>query len=1013
MKKNLLGLAVLLLFFNFLHAQKHLILNTTGYGFDRNAFNGVNPEQWTYIQKFTNLTYNGQDASPTAIRLHIQWEQYEPTLGSYNGTKLAQAIAAIVALKPGMKVALHFAYMRPGAINDSYFAENEIAKIYDGTKVQKDIAYTCPSLFSPTAKAKFYAMVDNAMAAVSAHYSNILYVTLGNASAEEYHIPHFEKNGQLYPGFYEQAALDSWRNDYLTCRYPGQSSVTWDGTTYTIATAPSFFGGEWGGWNNGQHGREYQRFGAWGEMKFFTGFRDIVKSKSSSLKVIYFVSHFGSSPGSYLTLTNATLPRALNESDGIYSSDNYERKYLVSDVIKGTNMNKIAGIEFDPVDLGQQENPMVVGINPNAAMEGFVRAYKHGVDYVHLAMHFHDPEIQQVAPAMAHIRANYVNGSYVAPARQPSIAESIVPKIWTGADMFSPAWAAAGGNNWASSDLNPRSIAMNDDGYWENVWSCGTVNPCDFTPSVSTSNANPQPNTSITLTASATGQNTGITYTWSQNGLSGTGTTRTFNAPSTPGTYSYTVTASKTNCTSKTATVQITVPTQSGGTGCVVNKVRLQFRNSGDCCMSRLVGAKIQGSNNGSTWTDLYTFTGNGTGSFQDFAFSNTTSYSSARFVASSTGWGELRELEFYNGTTKLTGTTFGTDNYANAFDGNTATEWHAPTTPGPNNYAGMNFTGCSTPPACDFNMSASASPSSVTVSGTVNLSYTCSGANCTGVTYAWSGQGISGNQSPKAITAPATVGSYVYTITASKTGCANKTATATVTTSSGSSTYSQCKEAESMTGTGAITSDPNASNNQTRGEQSNYNHYVDYTLTSVPTAGTYYVTLRYYSSAAPTVGVQVNSGGTQTLNLPNSGSWNIVWADYQFSVNLNAGNNTIRISGTGGGSCRQDRICVSHTSGSPAMLGVDPAEINTLKALSVLPNPNNGIFQTDFYLEKGKKATIIISDLQGRIIYRQSVIGQGQHREKINLMNKASGTLLLQLQSVEGTQLKKISIAR
>ncbi|MBO9573394.1 MAG: hypothetical protein J7497_14480, partial [Chitinophagaceae bacterium] len=62
--------------------------------------------------------------------------------------------------------------------------------------------------------------------------------------------------------------------------------------------------------------------------------------------------------------------------------------------------------------------------------------------------------------------------------------------------------------------------------------------------------------------------------------------------------------------------------------------------------------------------------------------------------MASATGWGELYELEFYKGSAKLTGTLFGIGNYANAFDGNTATDWQVSSNPGSNNYAGLNNLG-------------------------------------------------------------------------------------------------------------------------------------------------------------------------------------------------------------------------------------------------------------------------------------------------------------------------------
>lgn len=123
---------------------------------------------------------------------------------------------------------------------------------------------------------------------------------------------------------------------------------------------------------------------------------------------------------------------------------------------------------------------------------------------------------------------------------------------------------------------------------------------------------------------------------------------------------------------------------------------------------------------------------------------------------------------------------------------------------------------------------------------------------------------------------------------------------------------FSQCLEAESMSGAnGPVTSDPNASNGQTRGAENQFNHFVDY-MVNVPSVGLYQVTMRYYSSVAPVVSVTVNGGNAQSISLPNSGSWNITYTDYTFAVNLNAGASIVKIAGTGGGSCRQDKICVT-----------------------------------------------------------------------------------------------------
>lgn len=140
-------------------------------------------------------------------------------------------------------------------------------------------------------------------------------------------------------------------------------------------------------------------------------------------------------------------------------------------------------------------------------------------------------------------------------------------------------------------------------------------------------------------------------------------------------------------------------PGENANPNCkVVNRVRLLFRN--DCCLNRLNGARIQGSNNKSQWNDLYTFE-NATGAWQDVSFSNASNYMYVRFVAGPNGYGELRELEFYNGTTKLTGQVFGSSGIlngyvlANATDGLETEFWHS-TGVGEDAYVGLELLGCS-----------------------------------------------------------------------------------------------------------------------------------------------------------------------------------------------------------------------------------------------------------------------------------------------------------------------------
>ncbi|MDB5240191.1 MAG: hypothetical protein JWP57_816 [Spirosoma sp.] len=97
---------------------------------------------------------------------------------------------------------------------------------------------------------------------------------------------------------------------------------------------------------------------------------------------------------------------------------------------------------------------------------------------------------------------------------------------------------------------------------------------CNFTISANTLNATcNQPG--IQLVATCTGTDCGdVSYTWSGNGLNYNGQTVYFDAPSSNGTFTYTVTASRMGCTNKTATGTINVSgcgTTLSSTNCTIN----------------------------------------------------------------------------------------------------------------------------------------------------------------------------------------------------------------------------------------------------------------------------------------------------------------------------------------------------------------------------------------------------------------------------------------------------------
>lgn len=544
-----------------LSAQPEIILNTTGYGFNKDEANGINSEQWTYIKRFANLTYNGQDAGVSAVRLHIEWNQYEPTPGNYQRAKMVAAVKAITGLRPGMKFALHFPYQRPGYWNDTYFGASDIAQTKNGTLVRSEISYACPSIFSDYAQTRFNAFVDDVLTQIKDYYPQLLYVEMGNSPAEEFAIPFNSGSSGPDPGFFEQKALEAWRTKFLPIRFPNQTTATWGSQKFAISTAPQPTDGNY----NSDMGRDLHRFAGWGLLKKFQGFYKTVKNRNPSIKVLYFVSDFGTPQGNLSHLHNSTLPLALELADGIYTSDgtnqyDLQKKILALDVLKGTNPNKIAAIEFDPEDLGEQSGGGGSGINWNIPYEWMPRGYKHGADYIHIAMYYTDQAMNQLAPTLALLKSQYVGRNYKAPARAASAPINIFPTVFTDKFLFQQ-WNDTGGNSWSITDITPKSFKMSDDGYWDNIWDTTDLLPCTFTVQANTSDDKPAAGKTTTLSINCDGgECDGIKYTWNGEGaVNKTGSSVDIQAPMVDGTYMYTVKTNRDGCSAKIATTSIVV----------------------------------------------------------------------------------------------------------------------------------------------------------------------------------------------------------------------------------------------------------------------------------------------------------------------------------------------------------------------------------------------------------------------------------------------------------------------
>lgn len=147
----------------------------------------------------------------------------------------------------------------------------------------------------------------------------------------------------------------------------------------------------------------------------------------------------------------------------------------------------------------------------------------------------------------------------------------------------------------------------------------------------------------------------------------------------------------------------VSLPSNIGGN---ITKVRLYPRT--DCCRDRINGSVIQGSNdisNANGWTTLATISQTPIAGWNEYTIRTTTAWRYVRFLAGPNCHGEIKELEFYNGTIKLSGQQFGSSTtytndpakygYGLVFDGQLTNFWHG-TAAGPQNYAGLDLgAGC------------------------------------------------------------------------------------------------------------------------------------------------------------------------------------------------------------------------------------------------------------------------------------------------------------------------------
>ncbi|GAA4443342.1 hypothetical protein GCM10023091_31750 [Ravibacter arvi] len=538
--------------------------------------------------------------------------------------------------------------------------------------------------------------------------------------------------------------------------------------------------------------------------------------------------------------------------------------------------------------------------------------------------------------------------------------------------------------------------------------------PCTQTINISSTTTNPSAGSNFTLSASCSGGDcSGITYTWSGNGISGTGTSKTITAPNTAGNYTYTVTASKNGCTNKVANITIGVPPPTP-TGCyalrlkINNKyltrqnsvLKVQNLSGGQPSQSQIwkleeVGSYVKVSTTDGSNLSLGVLNG-GQADYDEVVLQSYTGGDHQQWSKLLVNDGETGErfgFQRKNAQFIISSRRNWGDGIA---DANTDIQL-APISELNTHGASKWFLESKTCPSdpCTQTINVTSTTTNPSAGSNFTLTASCSGGDCSGITYTWSGNGISGTGTSKTITAPNTAGNYTYTVTASKSGCTNKVVN-----------YPVGVVNNNTVNCSSLSGDLNGMNCNGGIEGWIYD-------SSQPNLT---LTVDLYEGTNLLVGNV--SAGTFRQDLLNNGIGNGYHA-FGFPVPTSLKNgqpHTLDVKVTG---------CPNYTlSNSPMTITCSPnartrteidldKTVDSVDDIVVSPNPNSGEFVVTYSVRKGKAVTLSVVDMQGTQLFTKRIVAEGRHKDKIALPSHTSGVFLVQLYDGYIWTRKKIVVAK
>lgn len=380
-----------------------IYMNTSGYGFDPNEATGISDEWRARIEAFNSLSHNGQTFSGiNGVRLCVKWNDYEPTEGNYNDTKL---IAAINYCKSkGLRFAVCFWPIRME--NDGFLPDGDKATGNLGTIFKVENKYTFAP-YSLTARAKLVDVVTHLAEVMQQFSDDVDYISLAYGDTEEFYNPIIRWAG-VTPQLtgYSTVDREAWTTYSASRGIPGTPVQVSPDATDAWAT-----GDYW----NTMTGRIWYDFITKGLSDVHAAFRDAVHNGGGRVCGFY-ADAGGTQSAWYMTYR---LNKIFEGSDVVYSSEggtkyDLAKKLFSADVNLGTFPNAEPAIEFDPEDLNTDTDGLGYGKPTSSAnlLSFGTSFFRRGGKIIHFALAFSPGDqgvnnIQMLAPALWDLQQNY------------------------------------------------------------------------------------------------------------------------------------------------------------------------------------------------------------------------------------------------------------------------------------------------------------------------------------------------------------------------------------------------------------------------------------------------------------------------------------------------------------------------------------------------------------------------------------------------------------------------------